>query len=455
MPLRPAVLAAALSLLAVAAGTAVAVLPTTHPASAELRAATDVAVTEAYDRPADGVFLVDGHGWGHGRGLSQYGAQGAATLGLSADTITSTYYPGTARTVLPPSVVRVLLSGDEGRDTDVVAVPGLVATDLATGAWVALPAGPARWRVVGDAYGLHLQRLDGAAWTTVALGGQTSLAGPVSFGAPGLVRLRYPDGSARDYRGTVRAVRTGTTSVASVDVLDLEDYLLGVVPREAVPSWLPAALQAQAIAARSYAVYGRDHAAAGAYDVCDTTSCQVFGGTRLVSASGAVTELEQPSTTAAVRATASVVRTYAGRAVLAEFGSSNGGFSVAGGAPYLPARQDDWDGVVPTSVHTWSAVLRVADLEARFPALGHLDRLVVTARDGGGEWGGRVRAVTLEGTAPDGTPTRVRTDGAGVYGASTWPGRSDGLRSTWWHLRDVPPASVVGRPGGRAVLHVR
>jgi hypothetical protein len=55
---------------------------------------------EVIERPADGVFAVDGHGWGHGRGMSQWGAQGAASLGRTADEIVAAYYPGTARGVL-------------------------------------------------------------------------------------------------------------------------------------------------------------------------------------------------------------------------------------------------------------------------------------------------------------------------------------------------------------------
>ena len=71
--------------------------------------AAPAAADEVAERPADGVFSLQGHGWGHGRGMSQWGAQGAASQGLSAVTIVSTYYPGTARTVLAPprSIVSV------------------------------------------------------------------------------------------------------------------------------------------------------------------------------------------------------------------------------------------------------------------------------------------------------------------------------------------------------------
>ena len=52
--------------------------------------ARPAAAEEVYARPADGVFALEGHGWGHGHGLSQWGAQGAATLGVDAETIVAT-----------------------------------------------------------------------------------------------------------------------------------------------------------------------------------------------------------------------------------------------------------------------------------------------------------------------------------------------------------------------------
>jgi SpoIID/LytB domain protein len=408
-------------------------------------AAPAATAEEVLERPATGVWAVEGRGWGHGRGMSQWGAQGAASLGIGAEQIVSTYYPGTAREVLPAAPIRVLLSGDEGRDTEVVAAAGLTATDLTTGASAVLPAGPARWRVVVDAAGLHLQSRTGAAWTPYALGGATTLPGPVRFSGPELVRVAFANGTSRDYRGTVRAVRASATALQTVVVLPLEDYLLGVVPRESSASWHPAALQAQAIAARSYSANKRARVGGrGTYDICDTTSCQVFGGTASYTAAGRRASLEPASTTAAVRATDGVVRTSGGVPVFAEFSSSNGGWSTKGDFPYLRAAQDDWDGALQPSVHAWRAVLRAADLERRFPAVGRLERVRVTKRDGNGPWGGRVKTVVLEGATAAGAPTRVTTTGAGVYGARSWPGTRDGLRSSWWRL--VPAAAPAPVP---------
>ncbi|MCW2613765.1 MAG: hypothetical protein JWN08_759, partial [Frankiales bacterium] len=409
---------------------------------------------EVVERPADGVFPVEGHGWGHGRGMSQWGAQGAASQGQDAESIVSSYYPGTARSVLAPAPIRVWLQADEGRDTTVYPAAGLRVTDVSTGTSQELPSGPTRWRVVVDAAGLHVQSLTGSTWSPFALGGGTTHGGPVRFSGPTFVRVAFPNGSSRDYRGAVQAVRTGTTAaLKSVVVLGLEDYLLGVVPRESSSSWKPAALQAQSIAARSYSANKRERVAGGGdYDVCDTTQCQVFGGSRLYTSSGTMSELEPASTSQAVRDTAGVVRSYQGKSIFSEFSSSNGGWSTQGDAPYLIAKRDDWDGALANPVHEWRASLRATDLERRFPAVGTLTRIRITGRDGNGEWGGRVKAVVLEGVSSSGAATSVATTGAGVYNARTWPSNSDGLRSSWFRFPVAQTGSRVVTQSTASVL---
>ncbi len=401
---------------------------------------------EVYAVPASGSFALDGHGWGHGHGLSQWGAQGAASLGRTADQITSFYYPGTAKTSLPNALIRVLLQGDTGGDTAVYPASGLTVTDLATGTSATLPGGPTRWRSVVDSAGLHVQELVGSTWKPYALGGRTVHAGPLQFGGPATVRVAFPDGTSRDYRGAIRSVRTTATTVGTVNVVAMESYLLGVVPRESSSSWAAAALQAQAIAARSYSAYKRVHAPSSQFfDICDSTQCQVYGGAALYSSSGARTPLEATTTSQAVGATAGVIRTYQGSAIFAEFSSSNGGWSTDGGLPYLVAQRDDWDGAASNSVHAWTASLTTSQIERSFPSVGTLRRLRVTSRDGNGEWGGRVRTVVLEGVDSTGAATSVTTTGAGVYNAHTWPASSDGLRSSWWHIRDALSSTVVGQ----------
>jgi stage II sporulation protein D len=59
----------------------------------------------------------------------------------------------------------------------------------------------------------------------------------------------------------------------SIETMDMEDYVKGVVPNEAIPSWPQEALKAQAVAARTYALFGMLHAPPGrSWDICSTTS---------------------------------------------------------------------------------------------------------------------------------------------------------------------------------------
>jgi SpoIID/LytB domain protein len=174
------------------------------------------------------------------------------------------------------------------------------------------------------------------------------------------------------------------------------------------------------VAARSYTRYKLDHVRAGsAYDICDTTACQVYGGDTAFN----------DRSDRAIANTAGLVRTYAGRAIFAEFSASNGGWTTSGGVTYLPAKADPYDGAVPSTSHTWSATLPAAALEAAYPQLGRLLSIQVLTRDGHGEWGGRVLSVRLSGDR--GT---VIAPGRDVYLAAAWPTNRTGLRSSWWTL---------------------
>jgi peptidoglycan hydrolase-like amidase len=400
---------------------------------------------EVYPVPAGGTFTLAGHGWGHGHGLSQWGAYGAATTGVSAATILSTYYPNTATASYPDQSIRVLLTEAGAGPLEAVPSRGLAILDESSGTRTTLPATEAgaqvrRWRITLDSAGEHVSD-DTGSWQPASLGGRTTWTGPLAFTASAPVTIVFPDGTQASYRGMVAAVAVGG-GLAAVNTLPVEDYLDGVVPRESPASWPAAALQAQAVAARSYALYHvlYDHAAA--WDICDSTACQVYGGY------GA----EVPASNAAVDATQGQVRTYAGRVIFAEYSASNGGWSVPGGQPYLVAGADPWDCVRRDStgactsnpVHDWTGTVSAADLEAAFPAVGRLLRLAVTSRDGHGDWGGRVLEVQLQGVDAAGNPTTVNATGADVAAA----GR--GVRSDWWTVAPSPrgPAPYPGTIAG-------
>jgi hypothetical protein len=443
------------------------------------------AAAEIYPVPSSGVFELEGRGYGHGRGMSQWGAQGAATLGVSSTQILSTYYPGTAQVARPEDParrLRVVLTGagTEGRppggspatdhryscdaagaracDLEVLPQSGLAlragnGRDEVLPQTLAVPGGSAQvssWSVVHDGQGqMFVRGWAGGGWRPHWIAGSHNHTAPLTFTAPGPLRMLHEDRSVRDYRGTLTAVLTSAATMARVNAVAREDYLRSVVPKEVSPSWGAAALEAQTVAARSYAENYRGSRPAGSvWDICDSTWCQVYAGLAYQPAGGARVVQEAASTDAAIAATRDRVLTYGGAIIRAEYSASNGGWSVAGGEAFMPARPDPWDGVVgnpPNTSHRWTGALPASALEARFPAVGRLTALVVLSRDGNGEWGGRVLDVELRGVGSGGAPTSVRTTGDAVR--SAWPlaaGRPQGLRSSWWRAGQVAVPELGG-----------
>ena len=420
--MRSRTLAAAAGLISVVAGTVV--LPASPAAADTVRAV-----------PGSRVLSVQGHGWGHGRGMSQNGAYGAALKhGLSSTQILDFYYPGTRATTVPNRTVRVQLRTQEtaGGGAGVeVENPGELALrdDASQTSYLLASTTSPRWRVQPTAAGLRVQYLNASQWTT-----WRTFAGPVRLDAKRSASTRVLAPLDRRYTSSsIQVLQQRSPSGARlprqtlVARVPLESYLRGVVPLESPTSWPLAALQAQSVAARSYTLYKLDHAGATAYDICDTTACQVYGGDNVFN----------PKSDRAVATTAGVVRTYAGKAILAEFSASNGGWTTSGAVPYLPAKADPYDGAVPSTSHAWTATVPTSALEKAYPKIGRLTSVQVLTRDGRGDWGGRVQTVRLSGEK--GT---VVASGQEVYHAAAWPASRTGLRSPWWTITSTPPATA-------------
>ena len=277
--------------------------------------------------------------------------------------------------------------------------------------------------------------------------------------------MDLPGGGGRAYRGSLTAARVAGAALDTVNTVGFEQYLWGVLPREVAPSWRPEALRAQAVAARTYSAWKRMATPTRNYDLCSTTACQVYGGSARYNASGTVTEWEYPSTTEAVNSTAGEVRLSAGKPAFTEFSAASGGWTAKGGPSYLAAFEDPWDDFAGNPVHTWSATLHPAAVAQAYPTAGQVRRLRVTARDGRGEWGGRITTLVVEGVSASGAPTAVTTSGNDFRARL-------GLRSEWWVADSNPlqqhwlalggAGSVLGAPvgaeyavpGGRAQDHV-
>ncbi len=190
---------------------------------------------------AQPLLVIDGAGDGHGVGMSQVGAEGLAAHGYSYSQILAYYYTGTAVTTLPSSpTVTVLLAGGR-RSVGFAAAPGVRAGSVALrgGSYIATPAGT-------DLVSIYSLR----SHHRLVLGSPVTITSGTPFTLTGKTGAGVKDGR---FAGSLELVRCGAR-LDAIDAVTLEDYVAGVVPIESTPSWPAAELEAQAVAARSYAV---------------------------------------------------------------------------------------------------------------------------------------------------------------------------------------------------------
>ena len=388
----------------------------TMVASVALFAAPSAQAEEVYVRPSTSVVTLSGHGFGHGHGMSQWGAYGAATQGKTWQQILAFYYQGTRLVNLGNPNIRVRL--------DVVSrtnlyLPTPAGLRLAGQLLPASNAGAAvtRYRVQSRSVGgLQVHALTSTGWKL-----HRYLASPAVFSNPSrgnIVDVLLTNGTKRAYRGSIYANRSSATSITPVSVLPMESYLRAVVPAEMSASWHPNAVRAQAVAARSYATHDRANAPAGrTYDTCDTTSCQMYSGVLA----------EHSASSAAVAATAGQSLTYGGQPTFTQFSAASGGWTATGSRPYLVAKADPYDGVIPNSANSWTKSITVSSIQARWPSVGTYRQFRILSRDGRGQWGGRVLTAAIDGSAGS-----VNVSGTTIRSAF-------GLRSEWF----VPTNSPV------------
>ncbi|MEO9139586.1 MAG: SpoIID/LytB domain-containing protein [Jatrophihabitans sp.] len=374
--------------------------------------------------------LITMRGNGHGHGMSQYGARGAAIAGKSYSSILSFYYPGTTQVVLAWSLIRVRISGT-GPFTTVAASSGLTVT----GRSGILPtSGIAKYRLVPNSTtGLTLQQLPTgtATWRNYA-DGLPNRADFHRTNAP--IRIFDGDnsGASSGYLGYVSAVRNRPSGsaggVSTVNRISLDGYTAGVVPQEIPASWQTQAVYAQAVAARTYGRYAVEHALRGSeYDLCDTSSCQVYGGYARYDAQGRELYRDLHSVSSA---TSNRVLRYRGSTIFAQFAASNGGWTVAGGQPYLVTERDIYDTSRAGDPYLDYTRTVTARSVASYYGLATLTKIVVTTRDGNGAWGGRADTGYVQGTDNAGRKVTINTTGLGLQYAL-------GIGTTWFSLTDA------------------
>ncbi|MGK8521454.1 SpoIID/LytB domain-containing protein [Nocardia asteroides] len=252
-------------------------------------------------------------GPGHGRGMSQVGAFESARQGWDAGRILAHYYPGAVLARVGPATVLVRLMAQDAASLSAFAATGarVAGREVAPGQVAHLTPLPG-----GGANVVVTLGCDGAVlWQAVT---DDPWIRPIDPGSdrPAAEHLRLCGGSA--YRGALGvAVEDG--AARTVNQVDVEDYLLGVVPAEMQANWADKgaaeALRAQAIAARSYVLAEQRYPYAR---TCDTTACQRYPGTAR----------EDRRAAAAVAATAGTVLLREGRILRTEYSAA-----PDGGAP--------------------------------------------------------------------------------------------------------------------------
>jgi peptidoglycan hydrolase-like amidase len=412
--------------------------------------------------------IIRGHGFGHGRGMSQYGAYAWASIyNKTWQEILDFYYGGTGNStstitdadklLLPSNLMTVRLQALDNSQT-------AVQSDNSTAQWEADPAAKSYASLVAREVGDNIYDIWGSATATCpSSSGEPSgftligndIAGPITFRAVNSTAptaaaptdligvceppsTSYPKGRVRYYRGVIRAVNDTAKSNRTVNAVDIDSYVRGVVPREMSASWGDTAnragmnaLRAQAVAARSYGLSEGRYSYA---KTCDSMSCQVYGGAALRDIGGTTKVIEENNSNLAVAETAGVIlRTAQGGVLRSEYTSSNGGRTA--GSP-VPARIDDGDIAANATLKDWSRSLSAARLQAKYPAIG-IFTAIATDHDGaGGDFGGYATKVTITGTA--GVVTRT----AGEFD-SDWD-----LNSPWFDTAAVygaePTDPIVG-----------
>ena len=456
----------ATSLLAIAVGPALAVDPTPSP-SPEPTATPSPTPTPAptatpspWPKPSWPTTITTlgssvklyGLGYGHGVGMSQYGAKGRALAGQTAEQILAAYFKGaTLSTTSPTRVVRVrVLAGFTAPSTAPLVLVGRGGTWGLTGTETVFPANAQlrAWRKATTTGGKTT-----TTWRVKVLAsdGTTVLHSAVVTGAPAMRPLEASTSlqvasrtSSYDlYRGSlVLVLRSGYVNV--VNHVALDQYLRGVVPAEMPTSWPREALRAQVIAARSYAVRELNPGT-GTYDMVDDTRSQIYRG---IKGERSITdELIAAEPGAVIRTGSTIVKAF--------FFSTGGGatenneyvFVSSKGTPgtskvsYLRGITDrSADGVpydLDAPYYDWTtSSLSRATLSAMFARdprtdVGSLTKLDLRRRG----VSGRLYQVVLYGSK--GTKTVSANTFRSVYNA-TKPSSAKVLRSNLFDTRPIP-----------------
>lgn len=340
-------------------------------------------------------FALTGDGFGHGVGMSQYGAKAQADAGRTVAQILSSYYTGTVlSTVADSAEIRVQILGGA---SSVSAKSAAVATG--GGAFTVTAGGVTLSGTAAST--ISFAPSSTSVRVTVTTNGSSATAtGPVAD-----VRwagTRYLGGTATlldvtGAGGRYRHGRVEVTTISSrlnvVNILRLHDeYLYGIA--EMPSSWAPEALKAQAIAARTFAVAELQGGVSSscACHLYDEVSSQKFTGwSKENEGTGAVygTRWKAAVTGTAPASTSGQVLTYGGQLITAYYYSSSGGRTEnsedvwSAALPYVRSVPDSWSLTSANPYYGWTRTITQASMASAF-GLSDVMTLDLSARTAGG-----------------------------------------------------------------------
>ncbi len=225
----------------------------------------------------------------------------------------------------------------------------------------------------------------GSGGTIVA--GSKTMKLPVTIKSQSMIQW-----NGRPYRGYMRLVQDGR-GFAVVNVIDVEDYLKGVLKMEVNPAWPMEVLKAQAVIARTYALRNRNKHGSAGYDICATSHCQVYRGVNA----------EDPILTRAVDFTRGMVLKYQGTIAATFYHSDSGGHTAdvstvwSSVIPYLMGKPEPIAYESPYS--NWQVRIPLSEIQrvlfARGVNVGNLSSIEIASVDGAG----RAEMITVSGSS--------------------------------------------------------
>lgn len=418
-------------------GASVVVVGALLGALAGLAASTVVTPPSA---AAQTQFTLSGGGFGHGVGMSQYGAKGRADAGQSTADILAAYYPGAALAAVPTAGPRVKLGDAAGTELSVDGGRIYATPDGGATGVIAEPGDRVSVRAFGSA--VIYQRV-APTLGPIGLVSGVGVKARVTFDAG---RILTVSATGRSYAyGSLRLLPSSGSLGLVLDGMTMQEYLFGL--GEMPSSWHLEALKAQAVAGRTFAAHRiANPRSAPDYDMLASTSDQAYIGTTQVGTGQGLRWAQ------AVVETDQLMLMWGGQPIIAFYSSSNGGHTErneyvnVATLAYSTAIPDPWDLSSGNPNGTWTRTYSGEELGSWLAAAGRGNVGTATGLSIGGNVGvsGRVDRATVTVSGTLGTITMTGNQFRSAVNARAGSGRT--LLSTKFAVGAATPPPVAPPP---------